>query len=170
MSRWLPAGLDPVVTGRTGTGGHPHVFERCARPSYSSMTTIAGHRGREMRRGLSLCGIIVMALRTTAWCNPIVSKEGWSPARGAVATVTVGRGRQVVRRLKGGYDSTAGRMALHTLRRRTSKYALQMASFAHDLRVAATEREAGAAVIEFDIGTARTILGLYLARPYDTEA
>jgi hypothetical protein len=62
MGSWLPAGLDPVVTGRAGTGGHPYVFERCARPGHSSMATIAGHRGREMRRGLSLCGTIVMAL------------------------------------------------------------------------------------------------------------
>ena len=57
----LPAGLDSVMAGRAGTGGHPHVFERCARPGHSSMATIAGHRGREMRRGLSLCGTVVMA-------------------------------------------------------------------------------------------------------------
>ena len=42
-------------------------------------------------------------------------------------------------------------MALHTLRRRSSKNALQVAPLAHDLRVAATEREAGAAVVNFDI-------------------
>jgi hypothetical protein len=60
-------------------------------------------------------------------------------------------------------------MALHTLRRRSSKNALQVTPFAHDLRVAATEREAGAAVIDFDVGTTRTILGLCLARQHDTE-
>jgi len=60
-------------------------------------------------------------------------------------------------------------MALHTLRRRSSKYALHVASFTHDLRVATGEREAGAAVIDFDVGTTRTILGLCLARQYDTE-
>jgi hypothetical protein len=49
-------------------------------------------------------------------------------------------------------------MALHTLRRRSSKDTLQMAPLAHDLRVAATEREAGAAVIDFDI-RADTSLG-----------
>ena len=40
---------------------------------------------------------------------------------------------------------------MHTLRRRSSKNALQVAPLAHDLRVAAAEREAGAAVIDFDI-------------------
>lgn len=60
-------------------------------------------------------------------------------------------------------------MALHTLRRRSSKNALQVAPLAHDLRVAAAEREAGATVIEFDIGTTRTTLGLCLARQHHTE-
>ena len=49
-------------------------------------------------------------------------------------------------------------MTLHTLRRRSSKNALQVAPLAHDLRVAAAEREAGAAVIDFDI-RADTSLG-----------
>jgi hypothetical protein len=44
-------------------------------------------------------------------------------------------------------------MALHTLRRRSSKNTLQVAPLAHDLRVTAAEREAGAAVIALDIGT-----------------
>jgi len=42
-------------------------------------------------------------------------------------------------------------VALHTLRRRSAKNALQVAPFAHHLRVTATKREAGAAMIEFDI-------------------
>jgi hypothetical protein len=61
-------------------------------------------------------------------------------------------------------------MALHTLRRRPSENALQVAPFTHDLRVAAAKLEAGAAVIEFDVGTACTPLGLCLARRYETEA
>jgi hypothetical protein len=170
MGCGLPAGLDPVMTGRAGTGGHPHMFERCARPGHSSMATIAGHCGREMRGGLSLCGIIVMTLRAAARCNPVVSKEGWSPGRGAVAAVTIGRGRQVVRGFKSGYDSPARRMTLHTLRRRSSKDPLQVASLARDLRVAATEREASAAVVDFHIGTISTILGLSLARQQEAKA
>jgi hypothetical protein len=61
-------------------------------------------------------------------------------------------------------------MALHTLSRCSSEYALQVASFTHDLRVAATEREAGAAVIEFDVGTACTALGRCLARQHEAKA
>lgn len=60
-------------------------------------------------------------------------------------------------------------MALHTLGRRSSKYALQVAPLAHNLRMAAAEREAGAAVIDLDIGTACATLGFRFAREHDTE-
>ena len=128
-----------------------------------------GHRAH-MARGFPLGGGAVMAFRTGPRQNPVVSKEGWSPVRGAVATVTVDRGRQVVRRLKGGDDTAARRMALHTLRRRSSKDALQMAPLAYDLRMAAAELEAGTAMIEFDVGTTGTILGRRLARPHEAKA
>jgi len=97
----LPAGLDSVMAGRAGTGGHPHVFERCARPGHSSMATIAGHRGREMRRGLSLCGTVVMAPCATSRSDAVMGKECGFPTCGPMATVTVHRGGQMVRRLKG---------------------------------------------------------------------
>ena len=42
-------------------------------------------------------------------------------------------------------------MALHALRRRSSKNALQVAPLTHDLRMAPAEREASAAVIDFNI-------------------
>jgi hypothetical protein len=42
-------------------------------------------------------------------------------------------------------------VALHTLRRRSSENALQVAPLTHDLRMAAAEREASAAVIDFNI-------------------
>ena len=42
-------------------------------------------------------------------------------------------------------------MALHTLRRRAAKNALQVAPLTYHLRMAAAERETGAAVIDFDI-------------------
>jgi hypothetical protein len=45
-----------------------------------------------------------------------------------------------------------------------------VAPLAHNLRVAAAEREAGAAVIEFDVGTTGTILSLCLARQYEAKA
>ena len=61
-------------------------------------------------------------------------------------------------------------MALHTLRRRSSKNALQMAPLARNLRVTATERKASAAVIDFDVGTTGTILGRCLARQHEAKA
>ena len=111
-----------------------------------------------------------MAFRTGPRQNPVVCKEGRSPARGPVTAAAVDRGGQVVRRLKCSHDSPAGRMTLHTLRRRSSKDSLQVASLAHNLRVAAAEREAGTAVIEFESGTTGTTLGLYLARQHEAKA
>ena len=61
-------------------------------------------------------------------------------------------------------------MALHTLRRRSSEYALQVAPFAYDLRVAAAEREAGATVIDLNVRTTRTILSRNLARRHEGKA
>jgi hypothetical protein len=58
-------------------------------------------------------------------------------------------------------------MTSHTLRRRSSENALQVASLAHDLRMTAAERKAGAGVIDFHIGT---ILGRYLARQHEAKA
>jgi hypothetical protein len=78
-------------------------------------------------------------------------KKRGCPTCRPVTAVTVHRGGQMVRRLKGGNDSPPWRMALHTLRRRSAKYALQVAPLAHHLRVTATKREAGAAMIKFDI-------------------
>lgn len=60
-------------------------------------------------------------------------------------------------------------MALHALIRRSSKYALQVASFTRDLRVATAEREAGAAVIDFNICATRTTLGLCLVRQHNAK-
>jgi hypothetical protein len=60
-------------------------------------------------------------------------------------------------------------MTLRTLRRGSSKNALHVAPLAHDLCVAAAEREAGTAVIEFHVGTIRAILGLCLTWQHDAE-
>jgi len=60
-------------------------------------------------------------------------------------------------------------MTLRTLRGGSTKDALKVAPLAHDLRVATAEREAGAAMIEFDIGTACTTLGRNLARHHEAK-
>ena len=61
MPSRLPAGLHSVVTGYAGAGRDPLMCEGRSRPAHCAMATIAGHRGWEMRRGLSLCGTVVMA-------------------------------------------------------------------------------------------------------------
>ena len=99
-----------------------------------------------------------------------MGKECGFPTCGPVTAVTVDRGRQMVRWLKGGHDSPARGMTLHTLRWRSSKYALYVASLTRNLRVAATEREASTAVIKFDIGATGTRLSLYLARQHEAKA
>ena len=48
-------------------------------------------------------------------------------------------------------------MALHTLRRRSSKNALQVAPLARDLRMASAEYEAGAAVIDFNVRAVKSL-------------
>jgi len=56
-------------------------------------------------------------------------------------------------------------MALHTLRRRSTKNSLHVASLAHNLSMPAAEWETGGAVIDFDVGTIAS-LGSDLADQY----
>jgi hypothetical protein len=79
-----------------------------AGPGNGSMAIVAGHSRRNMRYGLSLHRAVVMTLRTTSWSYAVMRKKCRCPTCRPVAAVTVNRGRQVVRRLKGRYDSTAG--------------------------------------------------------------
>ena len=111
-----------------------------------------------------------MTSRTGARRHPVMGKEGRFPTCRPVAAVAVDRSRQVVRRLKCRYDSSAWRMALHTLRGGSPIDALQVTPLTHNLRVAAAKLEAGAAVIEFDVGTIGTILGRCLARQHEAKA
>ena len=157
------------MTGRASAWHNSKMPEGQAGPGDGPMTIVAGHSRRNVRYGLSLRSTVVMTLRTTSWSYAIMGKKRGCPICRPVTAVTVDRGRQVVRRLKGGDDPSARRVALHTLRRRSSIYALQVAPLAHNLRVAAAEREAGAAVIDLDIGTACATLGLCLAREHDTD-
>jgi hypothetical protein len=145
------------------------MFEGCAHPANRSMAAVAGHGRRNVSSRLAYCCSLVMAFGAGSRNHAVMRKKCRCPICRPVAAVTVDRGRQVVCRLKGGYDPSARRVALHTLRRCSAKYALQVAPLAHDLRVAAAEREACAAVIDLDIGTACATLGLCLDREHDTE-
>jgi hypothetical protein len=127
------------------------MFEGCSRPANRPMAAVTGHGRRNMSSGLALCGTLIVASGAGSRGHAIVGKKRGGPICRPVTAVAVDRGGQVVRGLKGGHDSSARRMALHTLCRRSSKNALQVAPLTRDLRVAPAEREAGTAVIDFDI-------------------
>ena len=141
------------MTGRASAWHNSKMPEGKAGPGNSPMTIVAGHSRRNVRYGLSLRSTVVMTLRTTSWSYAIMGKKRGCPICRPVTAVTVDRGRQVVRRLKGGDDTSARRVALHTLRRRATKNTLYVASLTHNLSVSAAERKTGGTVIDFDIGT-----------------
>jgi len=157
VGRGLSRGLDPVMTGRTGARFDSKVPEGQAGPGNSLVAIVTRHRRRDVRSGFPLHHVVVVARRTTSWRYTIVSKEGRLPIRRAMATITVHSRRQMVDRLDRGDDSPPGGVALHTLRGRPPKDALQVTPLAHNLRVAPAEREAGAAVIDSDIRAVRSL-------------
>ena len=158
------------MTGRTGAWRDSNVLEGHGGPAHGPVAIVAGYGRRDVLPGFALHGDIVVALRTGARRHPIMGKEGRFPIGCPMATITVHRRRQMVGRFERGHDSSAGRMALHTLRGGSPKDALKMAALTLDLGVAAAKLEAGAAVIEFDVGTTGTILGRCLARQHEAKA
>jgi hypothetical protein len=80
-----------------------------------------------------------------------MGKEGRLPTGRPVATIAVDGGGQVVGRFERGYDSSAGRVALHTLRGCPAKDTLKVTALTLNLRMAAGEREASDIVINFDV-------------------
>lgn len=118
------------------------------------MAVIACQRGRKMGRRLSLNDCIVMAPGAAARRNPVVCEEGRLPIGRAVAAVAIDRGWQVIRGLEGGDDSSARRVALHALRRRPSKHALNMTSLASDLRMPAGQLKSCRRMGKLDIAAA----------------
>jgi len=98
-----------------------------------------------------------MASGTGSRSHAVVRKKRRRPIGRAMATITIHSRRQMVDRLDGGDDPPAGGVALHTLRGGSPKDALQVTPLAHNLRVPAAEREAGAAVIDSDIRAVRSL-------------
>ena len=84
------------------------MFEACSRPAHGPVATVAAHGRRNMRRRLAYCGSLVMAFGAGSRSNTVMGKERRRPICRPVAAVAVDGGRQVVRRLKGGHDSTTG--------------------------------------------------------------
>jgi len=146
------------MTGLTGASRNSNVLEGHAGPAHGPMTIVTRYGRRNMRGGFALHGDIVMACRTGTGCHPVMGKERRFPICRPVAAVAVDRCRQVVRWLKCRHDSSARRMALHTLRGGPPIDALKVTALTIDLGMTAAERETGAAVIDFNV-RATTSLG-----------
>lgn len=153
----LPAGLNPVMAAHAGTSRDPEMFEGSSRPAYGPMATVAGHGRRNMSRGLACRGSLVMTFGTGSRSHPIVGKERGRPICRPMAAAAIDGGRYVIRRFERRHDSSAWRVALHTLGWSSPKDTLEVAALTVDLRVAPAEREAGAAVIDFDARAATSL-------------
>ena len=115
------------------------------------MTIVARHGCWNVHSRLALHDAVVMALRTASRSHTVVGKESWFPIRCAMTTITIHRGRQVIRRLKRRDHTTTGRVALHTLGWSAAKHTLDMAAFAGDLRVASGKLKTGRCVRKLNI-------------------
>jgi hypothetical protein len=104
----LPLSLDTVVTSCTGTWPNSRMFEGRARPANRPVATVAAHGRRNMRRGLAYCGSLVMAFGAGSRNDTVMGKERGRPICRPMAAAAINHSRQVVRRLKGGDDSSAG--------------------------------------------------------------
>jgi hypothetical protein len=88
------------------------------------MATVTGHRCRNVSHGFALFDAIVVALGTAARGHSVMCKESRPPTGGAVTTVTVHRGRQMVGGFERGNDTAARRVALEALSGRAPKQTL----------------------------------------------
>ena len=89
MGRGLSRGLDPVMTGGTGTRRNSEMPEGHAGPGNGPVAIVTGHGRRDVRGGFPLRGAIVVTLRTGARRHPVMGKEGRRPICRPVAAVAV---------------------------------------------------------------------------------
>jgi hypothetical protein len=103
----FPPSLDTIVTSYTSACPNSHMFETRSRPSHGAMTAIASHCGLNMCSRLALGGSLVMAFRAGSRSDTVMGKKRRCPTCRPVTAAAVDRSWQVVRRLKGGHDSSA---------------------------------------------------------------
>jgi hypothetical protein len=110
--RYVPnrfsTGLNPVMAAHAGAGCYSLMFEGCAHPANRPMAAVAGHGRRNVSGRLADRCSLVMAFGAGSRNHAVMCKECRCPICRSMAAVTVDRSRQVVRRFKGRYDSTAG--------------------------------------------------------------
>jgi hypothetical protein len=84
------------------------MLEGGPRPAYGPVAAVTGHGCRNMSSGLALRGTLIVAPGAGSRSDTVMGKKRGCPICRPVAAVAVDRGRQMVRRLKGGDDSPAG--------------------------------------------------------------
>ena len=83
-----------MLEGRTGPANRP-------------VATVAAHGRRNMTRRLACRGRLIMAFGAGSRSDTVMGKERGGPICRPMAAAAINHGRQVVRRLKGGDDSSA---------------------------------------------------------------
>ena len=103
----FPWSLDTVVTSCTSTWPNPRMLEGRTGPANRPVATVAAHGRRNMTRRLACHGSLVMAFGAGSRNDTVMGKKCWGPICRPMAAAAVNHSRQVVRRLKGGDDSSA---------------------------------------------------------------
>ena len=103
----LPWSLDTVVTSCTSTWPNPRMLEGRTSPANRPVATVAAHGRRNMTRRLACRGRLIMAFGAGSRSDTVMGKERGGPICRPMAAAAINHGRQVVRRLKGGDDSSA---------------------------------------------------------------
>ena len=103
----LPRSLDTVVASYTSTWPNSRMFEGRTSPANRPVATVTGHGCWNMCSRLALRGTLVVAFGAGSRSDTVMGKERGGPICRPMATAAIHHGRQVVRRLKGGDDSSA---------------------------------------------------------------
>jgi len=83
------------------------MFKDCACPAHGPVATVTGHGRWNMSGGLALRSTLIVASGAGSRSDTVMGKKRGCPICRPVTAVAVDRGWQVVRRLKGRYDSSA---------------------------------------------------------------
>ena len=93
MGRGLSRGLDPVVTGGTGTRRDSLMCEGSPRPAHGAVAAIASHCGRNMSSWLARRDSLVMAFGAGSRSHTVVRKKRGRPICCPMAAVAIDGGR-----------------------------------------------------------------------------
>jgi len=104
----FPGCLHSIVTGDASTGSNPGMCEGYCRPHRRTMAGIARLRSGNMSRRFPPLDGIVMASGAGSGSHSIVRKKCRYPVGRAVATATIHRRREMIRRLERRHHPSSG--------------------------------------------------------------